>query len=86
LREQTDELRQLDVPAAFASPWRENLDRLARSADLLDEGGAAAAAHDRERFATVATKARKLELEMTAFAERVGFSVCGREAVAGGSA
>jgi hypothetical protein len=86
LREQTDELEQLDVPAELASPWRENLDRLDRSADLLDEGGEAAAAHDRDRFVAVATEARKIELEMAAFAQRVGFSVCGREAVGGGSA
>jgi hypothetical protein len=85
LRQQTDELERLDVPAELASPWRENLDRLARSADLLDEGGEAAAAHDRHRFVAVATEARKIELEMAAFAQRVGFSVCGRDPVGGGS-
>jgi hypothetical protein len=85
VREQTDELAQLDVPAELASSWRENLDRLARSADLLDEGGEAAAAQDRDRFIAMATEARKIELEMAAFAQRVGFSVCGREAVGGGS-
>jgi hypothetical protein len=78
LREQTAELERLDVPAEFAASWRENLDRLSRSADLLDEGGAAAAAHDRDRFVAVAAEARTIELEMAAFAERVGFSVCGR--------
>jgi hypothetical protein len=66
-------------------PGGENLDRLARSADLLDEGGEAAAAQDRDRFIAMATEARKIELEMAAFAQRVGFSVCGREAVGGGS-
>lgn len=86
LREQTDELEQLEVPAELSSPWREKLDRLARSADLLDEGGEAAAAQDRDRFIAVATDARKIELAMAAFAQRVGFSVCGREAVGGGSA
>jgi hypothetical protein len=86
LRGQTDELEQLDVPAELASPWRENLDRLARSADLLDEGREAAAAQNRDRFVAVATEAQKIELELAAFAQRVGFSVCGREAVGGGSA
>jgi hypothetical protein len=52
---------------------------------LLDEGAAAAAALDRDRFIAVATEARKIELEMAAFAQRVGFSVCGRE-VGGGTA
>jgi hypothetical protein len=53
---------------------------------LLDDGGEAAAAHGRERFVAVATEARRIELEMAAFAQRVGFSVCGREAVEGRSA
>jgi hypothetical protein len=85
LREQTDELEQLEVPSELASLWRENLDRLTRSADLLDEGGEAATAHDRDRFVAVATEARRIELELAAFAQRVGFSVCGREAVGGTS-
>ena len=79
LREQVDELRRLEAPAELEPEWRVNLDRLGRSADLLDEGGAAAAAHDRDRFVAVETEARKLELETAAFAQRVGFSVCGRE-------
>jgi hypothetical protein len=85
LREQTDELERLDVPGRARIPLaRES--RPARSAELLDEGGRAAAAQDRDRFVAVATEARKIELEMAAFAQRVGFSVCGREAVGGSSA
>jgi hypothetical protein len=34
----------------------------------------------------VASEARKIELEMAAFGQRVGFMVCGRAAVGGGSA
>jgi hypothetical protein len=48
LRAQIDELERLEAPAELETSWRENLDRLARSAELLDGGGAAAAAHDRE--------------------------------------
>jgi hypothetical protein len=83
LRQQIADLKRLDMfPSEIESPWRENLVRLTRSADLLDEGGEAAAAHDRDRFVAVATEARKLELAMSAFAEEVGFSVCGRDSAA----
>jgi hypothetical protein len=80
LREQIAELEMLEAPTELESAWRENLDRLTRSAELLDQGGRAAAAHDRDRFVAVATEARTIELEMAAFAEEVGFSVCGRGA------
>ena len=83
-RKQIGELEQLDAPPELEAAWRENLDRLIRSAELLDEGGEAAAAHDRGRFVAVATEARKIELEMALFADQVGFTVCGqavREAV-----
>jgi hypothetical protein len=79
LREQIEELRKVQAPAELEPEWRENLDRLARSANLLDEGSEAAVAHDRVRFVAVATEARKHEVETAAFAQRVGFSVCGRE-------
>ena len=77
LRQQAAELTELEPPAELPDGWRDNLARMIRSADLLDAGGAAAAAHDRDRFVATATEARGLELEMAAFAQRVGFKVCG---------
>jgi hypothetical protein len=77
LRQQTAELAELEPPPELADEWSENLARLIRSADLLDAGGAAAAAHDRDRFVATATEARAIDLEMGAFARRVGFKVCG---------
>ena len=78
LRQQAAELAELEPPPELADDWAENLQSLTRSADLLDRGGEAAAAHDRERFVEVATEARAVELEMAAFARRVGFEICGR--------
>jgi hypothetical protein len=77
LRQQTAELAELEPPAELADEWAENLAGLIRSADLLDAGGAAAAAHDRDRFVATANEARAIELKMGAFARRVGFKVCG---------
>jgi hypothetical protein len=76
LRQQIAELAELEPPAELADEWREH-GRLIRSADLLDAGGDAAAARDRDRFVATATEARALELEMAAVARRVGFEVCG---------
>jgi hypothetical protein len=77
LRQQIAELAELEPPAELADEWSDNLARLNRSADLLDAGGDAAVAHDRDRFVATATDARAIELEMGAFARRVGFKVCG---------
>jgi hypothetical protein len=77
LRQQVAELTELEPPAELADEWSDNLARLIRSADLLDAGCDAAAAHDRDRFVATATEAHALELEMAAFARRVGFKVCG---------
>jgi hypothetical protein len=77
LRQQIAELAELEPPTELTDDWAENLARLSRSADLLDAGGDAAAAHDRDRFVATATEARALELETAAFARRVGFKVCG---------
>jgi hypothetical protein len=77
LRQQVAELAELESPAELADEWPKNLARLTRSADLLDAGGIAAAAQDRDRFVATATEARALELETAAFARRVGFKVCG---------
>jgi hypothetical protein len=77
LRRQIAKLGELEPPAELADEWSDNLARLIRSADLLDAGGDAAAAHDRGRFVATATEARALEVEMAAFARRVGFKVCG---------
>jgi len=73
IRQQVAELADLEPPAELADDWPENLARLIRSADLLDAGGDAAAAHDRDRFVAAATEAHALELEMAAFARGVGF-------------
>jgi hypothetical protein len=73
----TVRVRELEPPDELAEEWSANLERLTRSAELLDAGGDAATAHDRGRFVAIATEARSLELEMAAFARRVGFNVCG---------
>ena len=79
LRQQCAELTELDPPVELADEWTANLARITRSADLLDAGSEAAAAHDRSRFVAIATEARSLELEMASFAQRVGFNVCGTD-------